>query len=240
MGTAVSEIITNFAMVEIDDERLNELAQVNPALFYRRMTLYFDAAMPIFSRPPEIKEYLYTGFTEPAYADYTWVSTEESTQQETVVSTGFTTGYELFSCSEITSYSNGSISVTPYTSATYNAEAGTVTFPQQAQAGITYTMDFYNDGSFANDLTQTQKRILGLCVAMVWYERFATTWLNMQPKEKDSSSNAGPEHSHITANTGRLREIRTLLSSELNKYEQDCAYMTNRPYMGGLPPQRLV
>ena len=54
MGTAVSEIITNFAMVEIDDERLNESTQVNPALFYRRMTLYFDAAMPIFRRPPEI------------------------------------------------------------------------------------------------------------------------------------------------------------------------------------------
>ena len=46
----------------------------------------------------------------------------------------------------------------------------------------------------------------------------------MQPKIRDKSFEVGPEHAHITANTGRLREIRMQLSEEMKKYEQDCAY----------------
>ena len=238
MGTAVSEIITNYGLVEIDDERLNEEAKINPALFYRRMTLYFNDALPIFNRPPEIRDYLINGFKEPAYADYTWVSTDESTTGQTIVNTGFDVEYELFSCSKVTKTAGGSVSIIPYADAVYNAQDGTVTFPVQAESGITYTMDFYSDGAFANELTMAQKRILGLCMSLVWYERFAATWLNMQPKIGDKSYDIGPEHSHITANTSRLREIRTQLSAELNKYEQDCAYMTNLPFMNA--KQRFV
>ena len=40
MGTKWSEIISNHAMLEIDDVRLQEEAASDPAAFLRRMSLY--------------------------------------------------------------------------------------------------------------------------------------------------------------------------------------------------------
>lgn len=46
MGTKWSEIISNHAMLEIDDVRLQEDAANNPAAFLRRMSLYMVNAIP--------------------------------------------------------------------------------------------------------------------------------------------------------------------------------------------------
>ena len=224
MGTAFSEIISDFAMVEIDDIRLRQQAQETPALFYRRMWLYLQNAIPLFNRPPEMRAYLLNDLQAPTFDNVEWVSTESSTTEQSVVDTG-KTGYELFSCA-VVSYDNaGNVEMIPYTDAKYDSESGEVTFPMQAEAGIIYTMDFYSDGSFAKALTIAQKRLLGLCCATVWYERFAGNWLNMQPKIIDKSFETRSEHAWITANTSRLKELRASLSGELMKYEQDCEYV---------------
>lgn len=119
--------------------------------------------------------------TEPAYGDSAWVSTLESIAKETKVETGMT-GYELFSCAQRAEQPDGSVLLVAYGEAVYDPETGTVTFPPQMDAGLRYEMDFYTDGAFAHDLTAEQKRLLGLCVASVWDERFSATGSATRPR----------------------------------------------------------
>ena len=58
MGTKWSEIISNHAMVDIDDVRLQEEAANDPAAFLRRMSLYVANAIPLFSLPVQMRAYL--------------------------------------------------------------------------------------------------------------------------------------------------------------------------------------
>lgn len=223
MSTAWAEVICNFAMPVIDDVRLSDQMGDNPALFFRRMNLYMDLALPLLSRPPELDAYLKYGLIKPTYADTTWISTEESKSQTTVVSTGFT-GYELFSCSLRQTDAAGVVTMTPITTATYDAETGEVTFPVQTDAGLEYSLDFYTDGSFGYDLTDAQKRLIGLAIGIVWDERFSRNWLNIQVKVKDSTFDTVNESNYMREVQSRLVTNRNLLNDELRKYEQDLAY----------------
>ena len=75
MGTSWSEIISDHAMVFIDDVRLTDQAAESPVRFLRRMSLYMKNAIPVFTRPPEMVDYLKEGLPEPAYVASAWVST---------------------------------------------------------------------------------------------------------------------------------------------------------------------
>ena len=97
MGTKWSEVISNHAMVAIDDVRLQEEAANDPAAFLRRMSLYMVNAIPLFSLPVQMRAYLSEGLVQPSYGDYYWTSSEDSLVGETEVDTGMV-GYELFSC----------------------------------------------------------------------------------------------------------------------------------------------
>lgn len=228
MSTSWAELITNYAMVEIDDQRLNDLISANPSQFFRKMSLYVKMALPLLNRPPELRQYLTYGMVDPQFADAEWVSTENSTAVETTVTTG-KLGFALFSCSIVSVDASGNVGYAPYGSATYDPESGNVVFPKQSAEGITYTMDFYTDGSFENDFTLAQKRLIGLGIAQVWYEHFAGNWLNMQPKISDRNFSTASESPHIQAMTARLKDVRANLSSELRKYEQDCAVSSILP-----------
>lgn len=229
MGTSWAEIITNSAMLYIDDVRLQEDLAVDPAQFFRKMALYMNQAIPLMNRPPALLNFLTVGLTEPAFGDSTWESTQESTAQETVVETG-QTGFSLFSCVVSQTDSRGNVTFTPYTAASYNSETGQVTFPVQGEAGTEYVMDFYTDGSFAQDLTATQQRLLGQAIALVWDERFSRNWLNLQPKVHDSSFTTVNEGTYTEKSTARLKSNRAAFYDELRKYEQDCAFQNVVPY----------
>lgn len=234
MGTAWSEIISDHAMVVIDDIRLTEQAAENPARFLRRMSLYVKNGIPLFNRPPEMRTYLLEGMTEPEYGDSVWTTDLNSLGNETKVDTGLR-GYECFSCAMREEQEDGSVALVPYSGASYDPETGIVTFGAQKDIGIIYEMDFYTDGSFAHDLTAAQKRILGLCVASVWDERFFRNWLNDAPKVHDRSFNAPNESQYMEKGNKKKLQNRGLLNEELRKYEQDCEYATvfrgrgNRP-----------
>lgn len=223
MGTSWSEIICNSAMLFIDDVRLEDQLNENPALFLRRMALYMDLALPMLSRPPELDSLLKKDLVHPVYDDFAWVSTQESTEQETVLETGLT-GYELFSCSLRVADESGVITAIPVSGVTYDSETGTVTIPVQSETGLNYDFDFYTDGSFGTDLTESQKRLVGLAVGVVWDERFSRNWLNLQAKVKDSSFDVVNESNYMREVQARLRDNRHLLNDELRKYEQDLAY----------------
>lgn len=223
MGTPWTEIICNYAMPVMDDVRLIDQMGENPALFFRRMALYMDLAIPIVSRPPELDSYLNYELVKPVYDDMIWRSTSESLEGETTVETTMT-GYDLFSCSLREVDESGVVTSTPVSGVTYDPETGTVVFPQQETVGLEYNVDFYTDGSFYYDLTEAQKRILGLAVGVVWDERFSRNWLNLTMKVKDASFDTVNESNYMREVQNRLFMNRHLLNDELRKYEQDVAY----------------
>lgn len=223
MGTPWTEIICNYAMPVMDDVRLTDQMGENPALFFRRMALYMDLAIPMVSRPPELDSYLNYELVKPQYDDLIWRSTSESLTGETTIETSMI-GYELFSCSLREVDESGIVTSTPVSNVTYDAETGAVTFPQQDTIGLEYNVDFYTDGSFYYDLTEAQKRIIGLAVGVVWDERFSRNWLNLQMKIHDSSFDTVNESNYMREVQNRLFMNRHLLNDELRKYEQDVAY----------------
>lgn len=223
MGTPWTEIICNYAMPVMDDVRLIDQMGENPALFFRRMALYMDLAIPMVSRPPELDSYLNYELTRPNYDDMIWRSTSESLEGETTVETTMT-GYDLFSCSLREVDESGVVTSTPVSGVTYDPETGTVVFPQQETVGLEYNVDFYTDGSFYYDLTEAQKRLLGLAVGVVWDERFSRNWLNLTMKVKDASFDTVNESNYMREVQNRLFMNRHLLNDELRKYEQDVAY----------------
>ena len=223
MGTSWAEVICNYAMPLIDDVRLTDQMEANPALFFRRLSLYVRLALPLLSRPPELDSYLKYQIKKSTYADYEWKSTEESTQDVTVLDTGLI-GYDLFSCSRFQTDDTGLVTTFPAPGVAYDPETGEVTMPVQDEAGLQYTMDFYTDGSFYYELTESQKRILGLAMGIVWDERFSRNWLNITQKVHDSSFDTVNESNYMREAQSRLVSNRGLLNDELRKYEQDLEY----------------
>lgn len=221
MATSWADIVTA-SLVQIDDVRLEEQMAVSPAQFYRRMSAIIHQAMPLLSRPPEFLSYLKSGMVEPDYDDYEWVSDDASTEAETSVDTGMT-GYALCSVTQRVQHANGTISLLPYAGATYDAETGIVTMPQQESAGIGYDFDFYTDGEYP-DLSETQMRLFALAVSVVWDERFSRNWLSMTAKIHDDSFKTVNEANYVQQITKRLHDNRIAFDHEMRAYEQLCAY----------------
>lgn len=220
------------AMVLIDDVRLTEQMAISPALYYRRMSLFVQAAIPMLSRPPELLTYLTNTVDEPQYTDFEWISTEESKLSETVVATG-AVGYDICSCVIDEVLTDGRVMQTPY-AVTYDAETGNVTFPQQSASGIVYQLDFYKDGSFAT-LSDAQIQLFASAIAVLWDERLLNTWLSRTPKINDSSF-ATVNEANYTEKTSQahLRREQSF-HEQLKHYEQLCSYQTvvsNRGYPG--------
>lgn len=211
------------AMIPIDDVRLQEQLEISPALFNRRMSLYVSAAMPLLSRPPELLKYLKDGMEEPTYDDYEWTSTAASTLVETTVATE-RIGYELCSCVIVEVLDDGRVMQTPY-EVDYDSETGEVVFPVQEAEGIHYQLDFYTDGSF-NDLSESQLRLFGQAIALVWDERFIGGWLSRTPKINDSSFETVNEANWTEKTSQAHRRLAQDFFEQLKAYEQQCAYWT--------------
>lgn len=220
MATSWAEIEAA-AMLPIDDLRLQEQLEISPALFYRRMALYVERAVPMLSRPPELLNTLNSSMTKPLFGDYMWTSTEESTTQETAVATGLT-GFDLCSCIIVQLMDDGRVLQTPY-AVTYDKETGEVVFPVQTSAGISYELDFYTDGSFA-DLSDAVIQLFASAMSVIWDERFSSAWLQRTPKINDSSFSSVNE-ANWTEKTSQahLRKVQAF-HEELKHYEQLCAY----------------
>ena len=228
MPTSWSEVISNSALLLIDDERLNTLALTNPALLFRRMSFYVSQGITLLTRPPELFELLERGIVAPTFASGEWTSTQESLSGETSIETG-EVGYQLACFTQQLNDQSGNAYVEPYGGATYDSETGTIVFPQQSAEGITYFWDLYTDGTFQADLTATQMRLLGLAIACIWDERFERNWLNIQMKLKDQNAETVNESNYMQASAARKTQNRAALDAELRKYEQDVAYRTAIP-----------
>ena len=228
MATSWAEIDAA-AMVQIDDVRLQEQLQISPALYYRRMAMFVEAAMPLLSRPPEFLAYLTQSMEKPEYDEFEWVSTDDSTDNETTVETG-KTGYDICSCIAVEMQNDGRVMQTPY-QVNYDAETGNVVFGAQDSAGIHYQLDFYKDGTF-DDISTAQMRLFALAIALTWDERFAATWIDRTPKINDSSFSTVNEANWTEKISQAHRRKAQDFYEELKTYEQLCAYNTRVTGMG--------
>ena len=229
MGTAWASVITDDAMLIINDLRLSTELTENPALFFRKMTLYMKNAIPRFNRPPEMKDWL--TYKEPAFTDFTYTTEEDYTSDFTVNTE--LPGYDLVSVGVNTEDVYGNPVYTPFTAFTYDAETGDVSITATAEApvasGTVFSFDFYTDGEFDNELTDEQRRILALCIQYAWETAFVNDWLNRVPRAKDASFDAGNVSSQTRANTERANAVKKVLDDEMTGYAQTCEYFQAIP-----------
>ena len=217
MSTTFSEILTSSAMQFIDDPRWSEQLALNPAQFFRAKSQALIMAIPRFNRPPNIQSFF--AYKNSASDDYTYIVTEEDTFPKTL-ETGLQR-YELVCVGTVVKSQNGSVTYTPYKEFVYDDITGNVILNEAIPAETTVEIDFYTDGQFENDLDDTQKRIMGLCVAYDWYYKFANSFYNvLNPvTDKTFSPRSAPSEDK-RSNTSRMKELWQQLSSELLAYEQ--------------------
>ncbi len=229
MATLFSDVLTQYAMQFIDDVRWTEQLTLNPAQFFRAKSQALISAIPRFNRPPNIQQYL--KYIEPSYSDTTHTVINTDVFPLTV-ETG-NSGYELCSVGYVLTDSVGGATYTSITDFTYDSETGNVVVNEQLQEGTVIDFDFYTDGYFENDLDDTQKRLLGLCVAYDWYYRFENAFLNvLNPITDKTFSPRSATAEDKRANTARYTEISRQLSSELIAYEQRLYAMKYIPKTG--------
>lgn len=216
MGTAFSTIITQHAMNFIEDPRWQEQLETDPAQFFRAKSLILVNSIPRFNRPYNIQKYL--TYTDAAFSDYEYVvpdDTYEPTTIETEIvefelcSTGIVEPSEKSDTPTYTSIPNE-----------YDPETGIITISQPLKAGQSILCDFYTDGAFDLELDNTQKRILGLCMACDWHRQFANAYLNVANLVIDKTFNVRSASEHMRVNTERLRTLEQMLSQEILAYEQ--------------------
>lgn len=220
--------VINEGMKLIDDVTLVDDLSNSPPHFFRRMWGYLSNAMSTFTEPPEMVGVLYNRFTAPKFGNFEWVSTDGSVGAETVIQTGLT-GFDLFNCALFSLDAAGAPFLEKSGAFGYNKATGEVTAPEQPQNGLVYTMDFYTDGYWENDLTPQQIRILALGIAYQWFARFANTYLNIQPKIHSKSFDVPNEANKQKADTERLEELRRQYYDEMKAYSQRCAYYGQFP-----------
>ena len=221
--TTFSEIIANYAMVKIDDERLTALMLENPARFLRKMSLYMQNAIPHFTHPPEARFWL--RYTPPVFDDYTYTVTGEEGGQATV-QTGVT-GYTVVSAAYTMDDGYGGLMDVPVTILQEDAETGEVTLeiPDSIPAETAIMIDFYTDGTFDRELDERVKNILAMFVQVEWEGRFINAFLIQTPKIKDKSFDVGNESNLSRANSERYRMLLDNATGEMLRYEQDVWYM---------------
>ena len=217
MSTLFSDVLTGYAMQFIDDVRWQEQLSLNPAQFFRAKSQTLISAIPRFNRPPNMQEYL--KYEAPSYADAIHAVLDTDTFPLTITTTA--TGFDLCNVGYVTTDSVGGATYTPITGFTYDAETGEVVIQDELPVGTEIDIDFYTDGYFVNDLDDTQKRLLGLCVAYDWYYRFENAFLNvLNPITDKTFTPRSATAEDKRANTGRYAEIMRQLSSEMLAYEQ--------------------
>ena len=222
-ATTFSEIIAEYAMVMIDDERLRDQLSVNPAQFFRKMSLYLKNAVARFVHPPEARYYL--RYTAPSAGTVTYTVTGLEGGSATIV-TGYT-NFTIASAVYTVDDGYGALEDIPVPVSDVNKVTGEVTIAisDDIPAGTVVQIDVYTDGVFDLVLDERVKHILGLFTQVEWEGRFINAFLVQTPKIKDKSFDVGSESNLSRANTERYRMLLDQANGEMLRFEQDVWYM---------------
>ena len=209
----------------INDIRLYEELEANPALFYRKMAQYMVNAIPLFNRPPEVVPYLVT--TEPLYDDYQYVVPSDAVFPVTLNTEK--TEFELCCVTIIGTDEYGNPQYTEVTDFVYEAETGELTLNTETPEGTQYDINFYTDGVFENDLSMEAKMILGECLHLVWEQRFSASWLDRAQKPRDKTFDLPNEANWTRAQMEKANLVRQRLNGLIYAYEQRIEYNRTFP-----------
>ena len=228
--TPFLKVITEYCAVIVNDQRLIELAQEDMPLYARRMWGYLQAAIPLFTLPAEMQNYLLgteenPNATMPKYDSVIKTVIAELTQ-DTVVELGADfADYELFCCRERCYDEFGNVYYYPAPNVDYNAENGTITIHATAESpvpqGTQYEIDFYTDGYFFHTLTPEQMDILGSCFEVVWWKNFINDYISNVPMIEDRSFTVQNKANKMNADTTRYKEAESKKNDKMRRYEQN-------------------
>lgn len=157
MATPILKVITEYCAVYVDDERKQQLAEENQPLYARQMWGLFQAAIPFFTIPDEMYEYLVGTYEKPKliapiYESKIYVVENDLTEDLivpqfatiplAVVDTAIDTeiggevvvepvqeyiGYELFNCQLQELNDFGDVILNPTNAVSYNHDNGEIT-----------------------------------------------------------------------------------------------------------------
>lgn len=231
--TDILQVITEYCAIYVDDDRLQELAISDPALYARKMWGYLKPAISLFKRPPEMEKYLVgtsenPKLVEPTY-DNTTVVVEDMQTSDYAIQLCDMYDYDLCVC-RVKSLDNvGNVVLTPFPCTYYPEQSSVVlhaTTENPLNDGAVLDFDFYADGYFANELDGDMMNILGLCFQVVWQNRFNQDWLSMVDKLEDKSFTTQNRANKIKSDSDRLIMLRHQLYDEMQAYEQKLMYNT--------------
>lgn len=242
MATPVLKVITEYCTSYVNDLNLQTLAQEDAPLYARRMWGYFRAAIPHFTSPPTMQEYLLGDettpkFTEPKVATYSYINTSAISAETTINLGESYIGFELFACRLQTYDDFGNKILTPTDIVAYDAENGAITITPTVldgeitpiPAGAIFDMDFYADGEFSNTLTPEMMKILGMCFQVVWLEHFTTDYISLVPKVYGGEFKEQNIANKERADTEKVDAARRRLAEEMRKFESKKAYVAAVP-----------
>lgn len=242
--TPILKVITQYCDVYVDDIRLQQTAAEDKPLYARQMWGYFQAAIPFFTIPNGMLEYLCGTYenpklTPPCYGNTLYTVAEELTSDTTVPLDENGAGYELFCCRQQVYDDFGNVILLPDNGVvTYDSENGTITIHATVEnpiaKGTIYNIDFYTDGQFEENLSPEVMRILGLCFQIVWQNRFNNDWLSTVSKVEDKSFYEQNRANKMRADDSRLSQYYSELASAMRRYEQKLACKKVFPQGTGL------
>lgn len=227
--TPILKVITEYCAVYVDDVREQQRAVSNMPLYARKMWSYLQAAIPFFTIPSAMFEYLVGTYENPKiksplYGSLIYTVEEDLTADFILELNDEGKGYELFNCQiqEINDFENTILY--PTNLATYDRDNGTVTFhatsEQPIAKGTVFNMDFYTDGYFTENLSGDIMRILGMCFQLVWQMRFNNDWLSIVPKVEDKSFFEQNRANKMKTDDERLNNYQSDLAGAMRRYEQ--------------------
>ena len=240
--TPILKVITEYCAMEVQDDPIfEELALEDKPLYAWRMWGYLRVAIPHFTMPATMQEYLVgteenPKLIEPTFNSYLHTVEFDITDSYTLELGEQYAGFDLFSCRQRVVDDFDRVIMLPADCASYDRETGTVTFNATAEypipEGTIFDMDFYADGQFVETLSYEAMKILGLCFQVVWQNRFNNDWISNVSKVEDKSFSEQNRANKMNADTARLKEIRTMLAEEMRKYEQNLKYRKIFPGRG--------
>ena len=232
MSTPLSKIIAEYCICYVDDIRLQDLADTNPALFMRRASSYLLAAIPLFNLPAEMPAYLlgdkkYPKFIEPLYENKRYTVSGDKTEPFTIQLDEELIGYELFSA-QILYLQGNSVITMPTSLCVYDRDYATITINASEENPVkdntTFDFDFYTDGYFMEDLSPEIMSILAKCFNVVWQTRFNNDWLSNVSKTEDKSFFEQNRANKMNADTTRLNQLMNALNAEMSRFETNQYY----------------
>lgn len=223
MGTTPFMDVYDYAFTEIDDVRMSDLMDENPALFLRRCWDYLRNAIPLFTDPKGIQnkmqDYVAPILTDVGYTgDGTTTVFSGTANAEDIV---VMVGAEVVAILEADLESGDPVTDN---GVTYDPATGDITFAEAPAVNDIISIDFSAGGYFNQELTKDEIAILGKCFSIVWFNKIANTFLRTTPKIKDKNFNTDSSFGVEQADTAKLRAMRIELQDMMAAYENTLAY----------------